>query len=259
MSAAADCFADEGEVCSLEGAYCCDKYGYNKNKKYSRLRCSTRKNGQKFYVADNCTMSQTCEGEGVCVEVCDQLGFYPFGWDFFAGDNKVCNAQCESLRMGKLVCLKSSDSIRFLWAECDQNAHKWIIAKQVPKDENDCVSEASSSSVSAPGINETVARNILNDIDPLNGSVFQDQLKTPGSITTRLLSFIFPLGGLLLFFMIVWGGFDIVKGASDKNAFEQGKQKITAAIIGFILIFLAYFIMNILELITGFRFLRDRV
>ncbi len=74
-------------------------------------------------------------------------------------------------------------------------------------------------------------------------------------IINRALSFIFPLAGLLLFLMLVWGGFEMLTGAASKKNMDAGKERIMAAIIGFLLLFASYWIVQIVEYITGVQIL----
>ena len=69
------------------------------------------------------------------------------------------------------------------------------------------------------------------------------------------LNFIFPLAGLILFVMIVWGGFEMLTGAASKKNLDAGKQRVTAAIVGFLLLFCSYWIIQIVEQITGVNIL----
>ncbi len=82
-------------------------------------------------------------------------------------------------------------------------------------------------------------------------SEYADQLSTPGGIVSRLLAFAFPLAGLILFVMLVWGGFEILIQAPSKKGIDAGKQRVSAAIIGFILLFSSYWIWQIIEVVFG--------
>ncbi|NCN51330.1 MAG: SoxR reducing system RseC family protein, partial [Candidatus Pacebacteria bacterium] len=84
-------------------------------------------------------------------------------------------------------------------------------------------------------------------IDDEVASEFADQLSTPGGIVTRVLVFIFPLAGLILFLMISWGGFEILMGAGDSSKVTAGKQRLTAAIVGFLILFASYWMVQIME------------
>lgn len=98
----------------------------------------------------------------------------------------------------------------------------------------------------------------FDTLNPLviSNSPYADDLSTPGGIISRLLLFLFPLAGLILFVMIVWGGFEILAKASDsKKALDAGKNRITAAIVGFLLLFASYWLVQIAEVIFGITIL----
>lgn len=86
------------------------------------------------------------------------------------------------------------------------------------------------------------------------GSALAFNLSTPGGIISRLLDFAFPIAGMILFVMLAWGGFEMVYGASNTSkAVEAGKNRITTAIIGFILLFASYWIVQLLEVVFGIK------
>ena len=76
---------------------------------------------------------------------------------------------------------------------------------------------------------------------------------TVGSLISTLLPNIYILAGLLLFGLLIFGGFGIIMGAGgdDPKKTGQGKQAVTAALIGFLIIFVSYWIIQIIEVITG--------
>lgn len=90
----------------------------------------------------------------------------------------------------------------------------------------------------------------FRDLNPLANSEHVGDLSSPGGIVSRLLLFAFPLAGLILFVMIVWGGFEMLTSAASKGI-EAGKQRVTAALIGFTLLFVAYWVFQIVEVIFG--------
>ncbi len=94
-------------------------------------------------------------------------------------------------------------------------------------------------------------KTILDDV----ASPFATQLKTPGGIISRLLFFAFPLAGLILFVMLVWAGFEILIGAPTKKSIDAGKQRATAALVGFFLLFASYWIFQIIEVVFGVKIL----
>ncbi|MFH0863763.1 MAG: pilin [Candidatus Gottesmanbacteria bacterium] len=72
-----------------------------------------------------------------------------------------------------------------------------------------------------------------------------------GTIVTELLRYLFPIAGLLLFAYLIMGGFSYLTSAGDPKAMEQAKGKVTNAIVGFIIIFVAFWVVQILEFMFG--------
>lgn len=79
----------------------------------------------------------------------------------------------------------------------------------------------------------------------------QAQFATPRGIISELLPYAFVIAGLILFVMLLWGGFEMLTGAADTKSQEAGKQRITNAIIGFALLFVSYWLAKILEIVFG--------
>lgn len=90
---------------------------------------------------------------------------------------------------------------------------------------------------------------ISNQAIKLNPNV-----STIGGIIGTFLNYAFVIAGLILFIMIIWGGFEMLSGAGDPKAQEAAKKRITASALGFILLFASYWIMQILGIVTGASF-----
>ncbi len=98
-------------------------------------------------------------------------------------------------------------------------------------------------------------------------SVFAQSLKMPGageikgplaadltnigSIINKAIPFIFSFAGLALLLMLIMAGFDLLTSAGDAKKLEMGKQRLTQAIIGILLIIVAYWIVQIVGIIFG--------
>lgn len=99
----------------------------------------------------------------------------------------------------------------------------------------------------------------FKDLNPLEmfskDSSAKAAFSSPGGFVSRLLLFAFPLAGLILFAMLVWAGFEIIMGAAGSKSIDAGRQRATAAIIGFLLLFVSYWIMQIVEVIFGVKIL----
>ncbi|HRN71169.1 MAG TPA: hypothetical protein PLS49_08375 [Candidatus Woesebacteria bacterium] len=72
-----------------------------------------------------------------------------------------------------------------------------------------------------------------------------------GDLINVLMSFIVPLAGIILFFILIWGGYDILMSQGESDKVESGKNKITAGIIGIVLLVLSYLITNVIGYIFG--------
>lgn len=82
---------------------------------------------------------------------------------------------------------------------------------------------------------------------------------TVGKLISTILPNVYILAGLLLFGLLIFGGFGIIMGAGggDPQKTGQGAKAVTAALIGFLLIFLSYWIIQIIEVITGLDILKS--
>lgn len=111
--------------------------------------------------------------------------------------------------------------------------------------------------IPGPDITKGLTSGTFDSLNPLkiSGSGAAADLSTPGGIISRLLSFLFPLAGLVLFLLISWGGFEILLNSASQKGVEAGKNRITAAIVGFILLFSAYWMAQIVEVVFGIQIL----
>lgn len=67
-----------------------------------------------------------------------------------------------------------------------------------------------------------------------------------GSVVGPFIQLIFALAVIVALFYLVWGGFKWLTSGGDKQAVTSAREHIVAAIIGLVIIFLSYFIINIL-------------
>jgi hypothetical protein len=87
------------------------------------------------------------------------------------------------------------------------------------------------------------------DYNSLNNAIGLKSGGSLGSITNSFLPTVLQLAGLILFGMLVMGGFTMLAGAADKESQEKGKKMITSSLTGFVIIFLSYWIAQILQVI----------
>ena len=76
--------------------------------------------------------------------------------------------------------------------------------------------------------------------------------KTPAEVINAVLPFVFVIAGLALFLMFFFGGFTIFVSAGNPEKTKQGQQMIVNALVGFAIIFAAYWIIELLQYSLGF-------
>ena len=107
-------------------------------------------------------------------------------------------------------------------------------------------------------ISKTYAQgpNPADVISELNTAMgLKSEIDTPAAIINILVPTVVSIAGIILFLMLLWGGFQMLAGANSSESFEKGKQTVTMAIIGFFIIFASYWIAQILEVMTGINVL----
>lgn len=61
----------------------------------------------------------------------------------------------------------------------------------------------------------------------------------------------FIFAGIILFILLIFGGLTIITSAGNAKEMEKGTQAIGGALLGFLLIFAAYWIIQIVQVVTG--------
>lgn len=72
-----------------------------------------------------------------------------------------------------------------------------------------------------------------------------------GTIIGAALTYVFAFAGVGLLLMIISSGFTLMLSAGDPKKMEKGKQSLTNSILGFILIFAAFWLVQILGIVFG--------
>jgi hypothetical protein len=72
-------------------------------------------------------------------------------------------------------------------------------------------------------------------------------------LVSVVISNAFVLAGIIAFILLIVGGFGIIAGAGsgDTKKMEQGKQAITGAAIGLIVIVGSFWIVQVIQTVTG--------
>ncbi len=72
-----------------------------------------------------------------------------------------------------------------------------------------------------------------------------------GSIISRALPFVYAFAGIGLLVMLVMGGFEYLTSTGDAKKMQKAQGQITNAVIGFVIIFVAYWLTQIAGLVLG--------
>ena len=94
------------------------------------------------------------------------------------------------------------------------------------------------------------------DIGKVFGSPF-GVTKNLSDLMSLIINISFVLAGLLVLFFFLVGGFFIIMGAGQDNpeSSAKGKKAMTAAGAGFFIVFTAYWVIRVIEIIVGDPFI----
>ena len=74
---------------------------------------------------------------------------------------------------------------------------------------------------------------------------------TLGAIVNAVLPYVFTIAGLAVLLYLIYGGYHYIVAMGDPKGLKEAQGKIVNALIGFIIIFLAYWIVEILGIVLG--------
>jgi hypothetical protein len=97
----------------------------------------------------------------------------------------------------------------------------------------------------------------MSDIVIPNPDNFNPNFSTLGGIVSTTLPYIFAFSGIALLLMIISAGFTLLTSAGDSKKMEAGKQRLTNAVIGFIIIFVAFWLVQLAGYILGVQSIQN--
>tara|TARA_Y100000310_G_C20296301_1_gene629566 strand:+ start:192 stop:518 length:327 start_codon:yes stop_codon:yes gene_type:complete len=88
-----------------------------------------------------------------------------------------------------------------------------------------------------------------------------DTFPNLSTLVSLILNNSLTIVGVLLLALLIFGGLTFIMGAGgdDPKKVQQGQKTITNALLGFIIVFLAYFIIQIIEVLTGLEILNSNI
>lgn len=78
-----------------------------------------------------------------------------------------------------------------------------------------------------------------------------------GSLLNAVLSFVMVIAALLVFLYLIWGGIEWITSGGDKGKTEGARNKITAAVVGLIVLAASFAILQLMLRFLGFTGLED--
>lgn len=92
---------------------------------------------------------------------------------------------------------------------------------------------------------ERVFAESLQDLAPNPG------LTSYGMLVSAIVKNAFVLAGIISFILLIFGGFNVIVAAGDAKKAQQGKAALTGAVTGLLLVLGSFWIIQIIEVITG--------
>jgi len=90
-------------------------------------------------------------------------------------------------------------------------------------------------------------------IKPNQGISKANQFQSIGALISTILPNVYITAGLILLFFLIFGGITVILGSGSNNPeqVEKGKKILTTTLMGFLVVFVSYWIIQILEIITN--------
>ncbi len=104
-------------------------------------------------------------------------------------------------------------------------------------------------------MNQIFAQSYPGDVNLQD--VVKPSFTTIGSLTSVIVKNALTFAGLILLVLLIFGGFQFIvaAGSGDSKAMQKAQGALTSAFIGVLLVFGAYWIVQIISQITGIKLL----
>jgi len=85
----------------------------------------------------------------------------------------------------------------------------------------------------------------------ITGPIQNSSVMSVSGIIGEIIPYVFAIAGIGLLVMILSAGFTLLTSAGDAKKTESGKNRLTSALIGFIIIFVAYWLVQLIGMMFG--------
>lgn len=96
---------------------------------------------------------------------------------------------------------------------------------------------------------------VLAQSEDLQALAPNPELTSFGMLITAIVKNSFVLAGIISFILLIFGGFNVIVAAGDAKKAQQGKAAITGAVTGLLLVLGSFWLVQIIEVITGLKLL----
>ncbi len=86
---------------------------------------------------------------------------------------------------------------------------------------------------------------------PSPSSVFTDWYTLPSVLAGRILMYAIPLAGIYFFVRLLTAGFSMMSSQGDPAKIQTAQSVITNSLLGLLIVITVYFIVQIVQYITG--------
>ena len=84
----------------------------------------------------------------------------------------------------------------------------------------------------------------------------QSAFPNVSTFIATILPNVYVVAGLVLFFLVLLGGFFTITGAGDEEKIKRGHMILTSAILGFAIVFGSFWLIQIIQILTGVPILK---
>lgn len=93
------------------------------------------------------------------------------------------------------------------------------------------------------------------DFDSLSEetSSFQYNPGDIGQLVSRLFAFVLTFAGIFLLVYLIFGGFRLMTASGDPKKMQEGQHIVTNALIGFVIVFISFWLVEITSSLLGLQ------
>lgn len=88
-------------------------------------------------------------------------------------------------------------------------------------------------------------------VDPTGTPGADNAFMTIGDVISRVMVFMFPIAGIILFIVLVAAGFEYMNSAGESSKIDSAWKKITYSLLGFGLLLVSFFLVRTVAMILG--------